>query len=230
MKFTCKFTCMSLCSPSHPTLLLSFSPHFHELETSTSTCNTTTLWFQERLWHLNKIHPWHAILVRNHFSQTAPWESEARKNLLFATLAQWDVCSPCPWTQVFKTYEMIFFSLALNGMCTFACCQVWSKINLNTQKDGTISLGPCVRRGRLMSCYGDPFLEWNWIMVKRIRLGVRLKFNSHSAFLVYAWLTLCKLIDLSWYTFSWMKEPNNTTLERYYFTIIQPLGVDISTL
>lgn len=106
--------------PPHSVTQL-LSPHFHELETSTNTCNTTTLWFQERLWHLNKIHPWHAILVRNHFSQTALWESEARKNLLFSlTLAQWDVCSPCPWTQVFKTYGTIFFSLsfALNGTAT----------------------------------------------------------------------------------------------------------------
>lgn len=106
-----------------------------------------------------------------------------------------------------KPMVRFFFSLfCFKWHCNFACCQVWSKINLNTQKDGTISLGPCVRRGRLMSCYGDPFLEWNWIMVKRIRLGVRLKFKFTFCLLAYAWLTLCKLIDLSWYMVSWMKK------------------------
>ena len=158
------FLCMeTLLTLPHPTVTQLLSPRFHELETSTNTCNTTTFWFQKWLWHLNKIHPWHAILVRNHFPQTALWESEARKNLLFSlTLAQCDVCSPCPWAQVFKTYGTNFFFLSLfcfKWHCNFACCQVWSKINLDTQKDGTISLGPCVRRGRLMSCYGDLFLE-----------------------------------------------------------------------
>lgn len=52
---------------------------------------------------------------------------------------------------------LYFFSSALEGITTLARCQVWLKLNLDVQRDGTISLGPCVRLGRLMSCYGDQF-------------------------------------------------------------------------
>lgn len=93
---------------------------------------------------------------KNHFPKTALWESEAKKNLLFSLpLAQPEICLPCCGLRYLKLIVTFFFSFALNGITALACCQVWLKLNLDTQR--TYFLGTCVKVGRLMSCYGDQF-------------------------------------------------------------------------
>lgn len=74
-RYFCIKTLLALPTLSSVTQLL--SPPYHVLDTSMKIRNITTFWFQEQLWHLNKIQTWHAILVKiifqkQHYEKVRP--------------------------------------------------------------------------------------------------------------------------------------------------------------
>lgn len=73
------------------------SSHYQVLDISMKICNITTLWFQEQLWHLNKIYTWHAILVKIIF-QKQHYEKVRPKRTC---------CSLSHWHRVMSAYPAV---------------------------------------------------------------------------------------------------------------------------